>query len=1201
MKMKNRIIYFIAALSFCFGIMKSQAPQGIQYQGIARDNTGSVYQNTALSVTFAIHDGSTTGTIVYSESQALTTNGFGLFTAVIGSGTVSSGTFSGINWANGAKFLEVSINGSSIGTTQLQSVPYALYALSSGNGGGSIQSGNGAPSITGNNGDFYIDITTSTLYGPYSSGWPAGVSLIGATGSQGATGATGAAGSTGATGPTGSTGPAGPTGATGSTGLTGPTGATGSTGNNGNTILNGSSAPATTTGNIGDFYIDLSTNTLYGPKNGSGWPSPGTSLVGPGFNAPGINGQTIYYNGSTSSWDSTSVINIDNTSRKIGINLPPLSNSEISIATRPALAEISFFGPDTANIFSQNAFHLVSNDAIFHQSTNGHAFLIGNGPPKVLIDGAGNLGVKVSGSMTHDFEVNGSARVGSLGVGGYILPTGTGNNGDVLTSNGSGGVNWAAPAPGTALPNGTDGQFLFNNSGAWDTIPGNIFHYDKVNNRLGFGTAAPAYDLDVNGQINAASAVSTNQVYTNNLQMAGVYQLPTTGGSPGDVLKFNTVGGPLVWSTPLNGTVTNVTATTPLVVTTGSTTPNISIPQANGSSDGYLSIADWNNFNSKLGAITISGPPLSGNGTGGAPLSITQANATTSGYLSNVDWNTFNTKLTAVTTSGTPLTGNGTGGSPLSITQANASTSGYLSNTDWTTFNNKLSSSLPSANIFVGSGSSFATPVAVTGDVSITNTGVTTVNKLQGAAMVITSPTSGQVLTYNGSNWVNSNVGGTLAGGTANFVPRWASSTSLTGTSQIWDDGTNVGFGITSGFNGRYHFRQTGTTTNGYFETTNGSNTNPNLVSTSNGSGASLFAGNTGTGKAADLQITNNSSGADVLSATTSGSGKAGFFQITNASNSSAAVHAVTSGTGNAVTAISSSSGYGVSSTMTGTGGAGNFQVNNAGNPSYALSTSTNGNGGALSAQSTGVGGSAGLIAITNTSNSSAALNVSTSGTGNAGSFAIANGSSGSPAIAVSTAGTGFSGKFTGGAGVQVDKLQVTSGSPAQGFVLSATNTNGDATWTPLPSATNFSTTLSTSNQTFNSSTSNITVNLAASPNYANGGATVTGNFFTAPVNGIYHFDAQITFSNSNNMSGGTVTFALYDPIGGTPYKQVIESVPVSGTTGSYMHSMAVSADIPLNAGQRVTLTFSNSGGSTNYITAVFAPGLSWFNGSRVY
>jgi hypothetical protein len=67
-------------------------------------------------------------------------------------------------------------------------------------------------------------------------------------------------------------------------------------------------------------------------------------------------------------------------------------------------------------------------------------------------------------------------------------------------------------------------------------------------------------------------------------------------------------------------------------------------------------------------------------------------------------------------------------GTSIQVKQSSGSQSGYLSSTDWTTFNNKLSTSLLSARIFVGNGSNVATAVAVTGDVTISNAGVTAIS-----------------------------------------------------------------------------------------------------------------------------------------------------------------------------------------------------------------------------------------------------------------------------------------------------------------------------------------------------------------------------------------------------------------------------------------------------------------------------------------
>ena len=49
----------------------------------------------------------------------------------------------------------------------------------------------------------------------------------------------------------------------------------------GNTVHNGNGAPSATVGNIGDFYLDVASVNLYGPKTTLGWPASFASLVGP--------------------------------------------------------------------------------------------------------------------------------------------------------------------------------------------------------------------------------------------------------------------------------------------------------------------------------------------------------------------------------------------------------------------------------------------------------------------------------------------------------------------------------------------------------------------------------------------------------------------------------------------------------------------------------------------------------------------------------------------------------------------------------------------------------------------------------------------------------------------------------------------------------------------------------------------------------
>jgi hypothetical protein len=219
--------YLLATLTFCIllSFSYSQSPQQLNYQAVARNGAGQVLANDSVNIEFLIHDQAVNGSVVFDEKYLnVHTNQFGLFTLMIGdnNGTITQGSINSVIWGTGSKFLEVDLNGSPMGTSQLVSVPYALYAQTAGNGGG------GATGPTGNNG------------------------VTGATGSTGATGtgggATGLQGIQGNTGSTGVTGPPGPTGAnstvpgpTGSQGSTGVTGTTGPTGGNNAWLLTGNS------------------------------------------------------------------------------------------------------------------------------------------------------------------------------------------------------------------------------------------------------------------------------------------------------------------------------------------------------------------------------------------------------------------------------------------------------------------------------------------------------------------------------------------------------------------------------------------------------------------------------------------------------------------------------------------------------------------------------------------------------------------------------------------------------------------------------------------------------------------------------------------------------------------------------------------------------------------------------------------------
>ena len=111
-------------------------PGGINYQAVARDNSGKEIVNTPIEVQFSILSGSPQGNMVYREVHTtVVTSKYGVFSLVIGKGTPVSGTFADINWSAFNHFLQVSVkfenNFMDMGTMQFMAVPYALYAAKS--------------------------------------------------------------------------------------------------------------------------------------------------------------------------------------------------------------------------------------------------------------------------------------------------------------------------------------------------------------------------------------------------------------------------------------------------------------------------------------------------------------------------------------------------------------------------------------------------------------------------------------------------------------------------------------------------------------------------------------------------------------------------------------------------------------------------------------------------------------------------------------------------------------------------------------------------------------------------------------------------------------------------------------------------------------------------------------------------------------
>lgn len=165
----KHIVYFF------FGFLLSlstfaQAPSKMSFQAVIRNSSNQLVVNQTVGMRISVLQGSSNGTAVYVETQAPTTNTNGLVSLEIGNGTTISGNLGAIDWSNGPFFLKTETDptgGTSytiIANNEMLSVPYALYAESSG----------------------------SSIPGPQGPAGPAGPT--GATGAQGPTGQAGANG-----------------------------------------------------------------------------------------------------------------------------------------------------------------------------------------------------------------------------------------------------------------------------------------------------------------------------------------------------------------------------------------------------------------------------------------------------------------------------------------------------------------------------------------------------------------------------------------------------------------------------------------------------------------------------------------------------------------------------------------------------------------------------------------------------------------------------------------------------------------------------------------------------------------------------------------------------------------------------------------------------------------------------------------------
>ncbi|MBN8697651.1 MAG: tail fiber domain-containing protein [Bacteroidetes bacterium] len=132
-------IHFVFILNLLgYSIFAQSVPQGINYQGLARDNAGLIIANQIVAVKVGIFAPSVTGVLEWEETHLISTNTMGLFYFVIGQGNStgagSVASFSEINWGANTHFVKIGLDPSGgnayldVDTVQFWAVPYAMHA-----------------------------------------------------------------------------------------------------------------------------------------------------------------------------------------------------------------------------------------------------------------------------------------------------------------------------------------------------------------------------------------------------------------------------------------------------------------------------------------------------------------------------------------------------------------------------------------------------------------------------------------------------------------------------------------------------------------------------------------------------------------------------------------------------------------------------------------------------------------------------------------------------------------------------------------------------------------------------------------------------------------------------------------------------------------------------------------------------------------
>ena len=676
-----------------FTALMAQVPQQISYQSVIRDGNNKVIGASTVGIKISLLQGSATGSAVYVETHRKTTNANGLVSLEIGTGTVLSGSFAGINWANGPYLIKTETdptggtNYGIAGIAPLNSVPYALYAA------------NGTPGPKGDKGD---------------------------TGAQGIQG------------PTGATGPAGPSGATGI--IAGANGGTG-VANTDKTITLGGNL--TTFGGYSTTLTSTGTTSVTLPTTGTLSTLAGTetlsnkTLASPTFTgipaAPTANSGTSTKQVATTEFVALAVSSVTSTSvpysgATAAVNLGAYDMKVNGITVGKGLANLGLaVGVGTLKSITTGFSNVaIGNNSMENTTTGDRNVAVGDGTLNANTTGVYNTAI---GTDAMRANTNG-ARNTSVGMSTLSANT-LGNNNSTLgfyalKDNTTGSDN-------TAI--GTDAMRA-NTTGSFNTATG---YLSLSSNTTGeFNTAYGSYSMEKNttGSENIAfggEAFRNNTTGSFNVAVGtGTLGSNTTGGE-------NTAIGRRAMNDNLTGTFNTAIGQAALYANkTGS----------NNTAMGRTSLVynTEGEGNTAIGATSITNNTTGSNNTG-IGYNVLGAN-TTGGSNTAIGYNAGNTLTTG---SNNTFLGNNANPGANNLSNATAIGNGAVvaaSNT--IQLGNTSVTNVKTSGTVTAGAVTYPSTDGTNGQVLTTNGSGT----LSWAPGLPTSVNTGDMLYWNGSAWV---------------------------------------------------------------------------------------------------------------------------------------------------------------------------------------------------------------------------------------------------------------------------------------------------------------------------------------------------------------------------------------------------------------------------------------------------------------